>query len=98
MLDASLILEQDLMKKDIRFGGLDESGMEVDEEIVCKGEQVAVSSDETFSRQLTAEKTSAVNYSRIWKSLTVNCRGTFTSFICVFQPCNLCQQPFSWTW
>jgi hypothetical protein len=36
MLDASMILEQDLIKK-IGFRGSDGSGMEVDEEIVCRG-------------------------------------------------------------
>ena len=36
-IDASMILEQDLMKKNIGFGGLDGSGMEVDDEIVSRG-------------------------------------------------------------
>jgi len=36
MLDASMILEQDLMKKNWILG-LDGSGMEVDDEIVCRG-------------------------------------------------------------
>lgn len=35
-LDASMILEQDLMKK-YWIWGLDGSGMEVDDEIACKG-------------------------------------------------------------
>jgi len=48
MLDASMILEQDLMEKKNWIWGLDGSGMEVDDEIVCMGEQVVVSSDETF--------------------------------------------------
>ena len=36
MLDASMILEQDLLKKNWILG-LDGSGMEVDDEIVCRG-------------------------------------------------------------
>jgi len=41
------------MKKKYWIWGLDGSGMEVDEKIVCRG-QVTVSSDETYS--------SAINY------------------------------------
>ena len=37
MLDSSMILEQDLMKKNIGFVGLDGSGMNVDDEIVSRG-------------------------------------------------------------
>lgn len=37
MFDASMILDQDLVKKNIGFGGLDGRGKKGDDEIVCWG-------------------------------------------------------------
>jgi hypothetical protein len=46
MLDAWIILEQDLMKKILEFwGGLE--WYEGDEKIVCRGSRFPVSSEET---------------------------------------------------
>ena len=60
--------------------------------------QVAVSSDETAPPHLTAEefkKPAVVNWWGIVNSSAVNCRGVLLSFICVFQPYNMCEHQFS---
>ena len=72
MLDASMILEQDLMEKKYWIWGLDGSGMEVDDEIVCKGSRWLFHLMKQFSRQLTLE--------------VFNCRGAISYFTRVSQP------------
>jgi len=54
MLDASMILEQDLMKKIYWISGLDGRGKKVDDEIVCRGCRWLFHLMKHFSRQLTA--------------------------------------------
>ena len=73
--------------------GLDGSGMEVDDEIVRRGEQVAVSSDETFFS--TGFLTSAVNCNRFFTFLTINCRGEILYFTRVSQSFDMCEMQFS---
>jgi len=50
-----MILEQDLVKKYIWIWGLDGSGMEVDDEIVCRGSRWLFHLMKQFSRQLATE-------------------------------------------
>jgi hypothetical protein len=60
---------------------------------------VAVSSNETAPRHLTAEefkKSAAVNCRGIVKPAAVNYRRVFQHFICVFQPSYVCEQQFSY--
>ena len=60
MLNASMILGQRFDEKNIEFGGLDGSSMEVDEEIVCRGSRWlfhlsgSTVNCRSFHRQLTA--------------------------------------------
>jgi len=54
-IDASMISEQNLMKKKLDFGCLDGRGRKVDDEIMSRG-QLAISSDGTVHRQLSAEE------------------------------------------
>jgi len=54
MLDASMILEQDLMKKNWIWG-LEERGKKVDDEIMCRGSRWLFHLMKHFFRQLTTE-------------------------------------------